>query len=102
MECPRCHFKVGFREIAGERCPCCKGKVYVSDRKWGWLRGVSSVLVAVLMLVYWFPRQANILYFLLWMTSLLIVFVILLIGSMFLIPPELDLVPRRGPIRLDI
>ena len=91
-----------LRDVAGERCPCCTGKIYLSDEKWGWLRGLSSVVLGILILIHWFPRTVDLLYFLLWMGALLIVFVVLLIGSMFILAPEVDLVPRRGPIRLDI
>ncbi len=101
MECPSCRSEVGFRDVADERCPKCAIKIYWWD-KWRWLRGLSCVVLAILMISHWFPRQQDLGYFLLWMASLLIVFFALLIGSFFTLPPKVDLVPPRGPIRLDI
>ena len=88
--------------MAEHRCPCCEIKIYFSDERWGWLRGLSSLLLAILMTSFWFPRRVDLGYFLLWLGSLLIVFVALLIGSMFILPPNISLVPSQGPIQLDI
>jgi len=54
------------------------------------------------MISHWFPLGMELGEFLLWMVSLLIVFLTLLIGSLFMLPPKVDLVPGQGPIRLDI
>ena len=40
--------------------------------------------------------------FLLWIREFVVVSIALLIGSLFMLPPKVDLVPGQGPIRLDI
>ena len=93
--------KVTGRDVRQRQCPSCGSKIYWWD-KWRWLRGLSCALLAILMISHWFPREADLGEFLLWMVSLLIVFLALLIGSLFMLPPKVDLVPGQGPIRLDI
>jgi hypothetical protein len=66
------------------------------------LRGLSSVGLAVVLTCYWFPKQPDLGWLFIWMLALLIVFVVLLVGSMFLFHPDVDLVPPHGAIRLDI
>ena len=97
MECPRCHSRLTFREVAGQRCPCCNIKVYLSDRCWGWLRGLASLGLAIVVTFYWFPSQIELLQLLFWFTILCAVFIVLLIGSMFVFHPDVDLVPPRRP-----
>src|SRR5215475_11584544 len=69
LKCPHCHGEVGFRDVAKERCPTCTGRLYWSDR-WRWLRGLSCVLLAILLVSHWFPHEADIGYFLLWLVVL--------------------------------
>ena len=40
--------------------------------------------------------------FLLWLVAFVLVFYAIFIGSGFIVPPNVSLVPQRGPIRLDI
>jgi hypothetical protein len=101
MECPSCQSKVGFRDVARERCPTCASKIYWSD-KWRWLRGLSCLLLTILLIGHWFPREADLGEFLLWLVALVFVFYAVFIASGFIIPPDVSLVPERGPIRLDI
>jgi hypothetical protein len=101
MECPQCHCKVTGRDVRQRRCPTCATKIYWSD-EWRWLRGVSCGLLAVLAISHWFPREADLGEFLLWLVLWLVVSYALLIASLFLLPPKVDLVPGRGPIRIDI
>ncbi len=54
------------------------------------------------MISHWFPRDLDIGRFLLWLVLWLIVDYALLVASLFALPPKVDLVPGRGPIRLDI
>ena len=60
------------------------------------------MLFTILAGSYSFPRQPDLLNFVMWLSLLLLVFLVLLIGSMFILPADVELVPRRGPIRLDI
>ena len=102
MECPGCHCKVTFRDTAGGRCPDCAIKIYLSDNKWRWLRGIGCVLLTALVIYHWFPRTADLGAFLRWIAAFVGIFYVLFIGSMFILTPNVDLVPPRGPIRLDI
>jgi hypothetical protein len=101
MQCPKCQSKVSFRDVADERCPKCAIKIYWWD-KWRWLRGLSCGLLAILMISHWFPREADLGEFLLWVGSWGLVSFALLIGSFFTLPPKVDLVRAHGPIRLNI
>lgn len=101
MQCPKCQSEVSFRDVADERCPTCATKIYWVD-KWRWLRTLGCVLVAILMIGHWFPREADLGEFLLWLGSCFLVFFALFIGSFFTLPPKVDLVRAHGPIRLDI
>jgi hypothetical protein len=56
----------------------------------------------MLMTIHWFPREADLGYFLLWLAALVVVFYAVFIASLFTLPPKVDLVPGQGPIRLDI
>ena len=49
------------------------------------------------MTFYWFPSQIELLQLLFWFTILCAVFIVLLIGSMFVFHPDVDLVPPRRP-----
>ena len=66
------------------------------------MRGLSSLGLAVVLTCYWFPTRPDLGWFFIWMLGTLVVFFVLLIGSMFLFHPDIDLVPPHGPIRLDI
>lgn len=101
MTCPACDSKVEARDVAKHQCPTCGRKIYFHDRL-RWLRGLACVLLAVLTISYSFPREADLGKFLLWICLLVFVFYLFFILSFFLIPPEVDLLPPHGPIRLDI
>jgi len=101
MQCPKCQSKVSFPDVADQRCPTCASNIYWAD-EWRWLRGLSCGLLAILMIIYWFPREADLVNFLLWVGSWFLVSFALLIGSFFTLPPKVDLAPAHGPIRLDM
>jgi len=88
LKCPHCHENVGFRDVANERCPKCASKLYWSD-KWRWLRGLSCVLLAIVVVSHWFPRKADLGDLLLWLAAVVVVFYAVLIASLLLIPPIL-------------
>lgn len=60
------------------------------------------MLVAILIVAHWFPHEIDLGLFLIWLLALVAVFYAVLIGSLLLMPPDVSLVPERGPIRLDI
>jgi hypothetical protein len=102
MECPWCHSALAFREVAGRRCPSCNVRIYLSDQRWKWLRVLSSVGLAAVLTCHWFPRSPDLVWFFLWLLGLLVIAFVLLMGSMFVLRPDIDLVPPHGPISLDI
>jgi hypothetical protein len=51
---------------------------------------------------HWFPELADLGGVLLWLVATFTVYLAVLIGSMFVLVPDVDLVPPHGPIRLDI
>lgn len=63
---------------------------------------MTFFVLGILITGFWFPSKADLEYFLLWMGLLLLVFIALLIGSFFVLRPQVELVPEHGPIRLDI
>ncbi len=101
MQCPRCHAKVGFAQMAKHRCPSCAARIYFSP-KWRWLRGISCGLVVILLTYRWYPLEGSLARHFVWCAATLLVFVVLLLISVYLLPPEIDLVPGDGPLRLDL
>src|SRR5258708_26206307 len=101
MQCPKCHAKIIFAQMARHNCPSCGEKIYFSA-KWRWLRGISCGLVDILLNYQWYPTEGSFGGHLIWLVTLGIVFLLLLFGSIRLLPPEIDLVPENGPLRLGL
>src|SRR5260221_14404015 len=93
MQCPKCHAKIIFAQMARHNCPSCGAKIYFSP-KWRWLRGISCGLVVILLNYQWYPTEGSFGRHLIWLVTLGIVFLLLLFGSIRLLPPEIDLVPE--------
>lgn len=98
MQCPQCHAKVNLTQ---DRCPSCGVKLYRFDR-WRWLRGMGCGLLAILLNLQWYPLEGSFALHIAWCFVALLVYFILLLSSMYLLPPEVDLAPQDGPIRLDL
>src|SRR3989442_3772841 len=104
MQCPNCKSKVRFSDMARHRCPRCASKIYFMD-KWRWLRGISCGLLALLVIagLYRFhPFDKTLVWFLACCVVWLAIYFALLLTSIYLLPPAVDLVPQDGPIRLDL
>src|SRR3954453_19374277 len=101
MECPCCHRKVTRRDVRQRRCPTCGSKISWSD-EWRWSRGIGTGLLALLVVSHWFPRELDIGRTLLWVGLWWVTAHALFVASVFALPPKVDLVPGRGPVRLDI
>ena len=87
--------------MAKHRCPICEARVYFSP-KWRWLRGISCGFLDALLNYKWYPLEGSFARHIIWFVVVGIVFLVLLFASMRLLPPELDLVPERGPLNLDL
>lgn len=101
MQCPKCRVKLSFDQITQRRCPNCGAKIYLC-LKWRWLRGISCGLVAILLNYRWYPLEGSFVAHIIWLAVVGAVFIVLSIISLRIIPPEIDLVPQDGPIRLDL
>jgi hypothetical protein len=101
MQCPQCHAKVRFAQIAKHRCPNCGAKIYLSD-KCRWLRGLGCGLIVILLNYRWYPLEGSFALHITWCFVVLLTFFVLLLSSIYLLPPEVDLAPQDGPIRLDL
>jgi DNA-directed RNA polymerase subunit RPC12/RpoP len=101
MQCPQCQATIGLAEMSKHRCPSCASKIYFSP-KWQWLRGIACGAVVILVTYRWYPFDGSLTYHLLWCVASLLMFVFLLLGSIYVLPPEIELVPGDGPIRLDL
>jgi hypothetical protein len=101
MQCPRCHALISFAQMAKHRCPSCSVKVYFSP-KWRWLRDIACSIVALLSTCRWYPLERSLELHVVWCATLFLVFLALLLTSVYLLPPEVDLVPETGPVRLDL
>ena len=95
---------MSFADVAKKRCPRCASKIYWMDR-WRWLRGVScgGLSLAILALVYRvYPFDRTLVWVLEYCSFWLVIYFALLLTSLFLLPPAVDLVPQDGPIRLNL
>jgi len=101
MHCPQCRAKVSFAQAANHRCPTCGVKIYLSDR-WRWLRGVGCGLIVILLNFRWYPLEGSFALHITWWFVVLLMFLVLFFGSIYLLPPEVDLAPQDGAIRLDL
>jgi hypothetical protein len=101
MQCPQCHTKVRFAQIAKHRCPGCGAKIYLSDR-WRWLRGSGCGLIVILLNRRWYPLEGSFALHITWWIAVLLMFVVVFLSSIYLLPPEVDLAPQDGPIQLDL
>src|SRR5579864_6904024 len=99
MHCPRCGGGVRSADVARRRCPKCESKIYWVDR-WRWLRGISCGLVSltVLAVLYrLYPFDHTLVWVFAYCAVWLAVSFALLVASLFLLPPAIDLVPPHGP-----
>lgn len=101
MQCPQCHDKVGFAQMAKHRCPGCVARIYFSP-EWRWLRGISCGLLVMVLTYRWYPLEGSLARHFVWCAAALLAFVVLLLISIYLLPPEIDRVPGDGPVRLDL
>jgi len=101
MQCPRCDSKVSFAQMSRHRCPTCAAKLYFSP-KWRWLRGISCGLAVILLTYRWYPLEGTLARHFIWCVVDVTMFFVLLLTSFYLLPPEIDLVPGDGPVRLDL
>ena len=87
--------------MAKHRCPSCATKIYFSP-KWRWLRGIACGLVVILLTYRSYPLEGSLARHFVWAAAVLLLFVVLLLISIYVLPPDIDLVPEDGPIRLDL
>jgi len=101
MQCPKCQGKLNLDQIAHNRCPNCRVNIYFSP-KWRWLRGISCGFLDILLNYRWYPLEGSLGAHVIWIVVVAALFLALLIISVKVFPLEIDLVPEKGPIRLDL
>jgi hypothetical protein len=104
MTCPQCRGNVSFRDVGKERCPACEARIYFSPGG-NWPRGLGCGLLTILLTYRLLPiRQpgADFGAFLLWLGGCFLLYLVLLFASIRVLPPEIELVPPDGPLRLDL
>src|SRR5947207_15835395 len=101
MHCPTCQAKVKFADMSKHRCPRCAAQIYWMDR-WRWLRGISCGFVSLLIFAalyrfYPFDVDSPLIWFLSYCVFWFVISFALLLTSISLLPPDVDLVPQDGP-----
>ena len=101
MRCPQCHAPVRFAEIAKHCCANCSTKIFLHDR-WRLSRAVACGCVSLLVNVRWYPLEGGFLLHVAWCFAMLLTFLVLLLGSIYVLPPEVAQLPSQGPIQLGL
>jgi hypothetical protein len=76
-------------------------KFYVVD-KWRWVRAIVCTVLAALVNAPWYPIECNIPLRIFWLAAVLVVGLPFVLVSRMLVPLRVDVIPRDGPLRLDL
>jgi hypothetical protein len=75
--------------------------IYFSPN-WRWVRGISCGFLDILLNYRWYPLDGDFVPHVIWLVVVAALFIVLLIISVKVFPLEIDLVPGKGSIRLDL